>query len=154
MIRPATSSAQERGIEAQQPGSPSVLMSTSRIVEPSPTTGVLSGKAPVTETSWVQLSFSPSEEHCYYSGEEVDFGDEPAFPDTSKFSHISEEEMQAYVPVMVPPLREVTTTESISSIPLNYFPIELGRCFNSSFEFLLQEWLPVLRLRPPPILRR
>ena len=50
-IRPATSSAQERGIEAPQLGSPSVLMPASQIVEPSLTTGVLSGKAPITEPS-------------------------------------------------------------------------------------------------------
>jgi len=32
-----------------------------------------------------------------------------------------------YVPAMVPPSGEVTTTEDISSIPLNYFPVELGK---------------------------
>jgi len=41
-----------------------------------------------------------SEEHDYYSGYEVDFGDVPALPDTSKFSHNLEKEMQAYVPAM------------------------------------------------------
>ena len=100
------------------------------------------------------MSSSLSEEHDYYSGEEVDFGDEPAHLDTSKFSHISEEEMQVYVPAIVQPSIEVTTTESISSISRNYFPVELDRCFNTSFESLLHEWLPVLRLRPPPMLRR
>jgi len=59
-----------------------------------------------------------------------------------------------YVPAMVPPSGEVTITEGNFSIPLNYFPVELGRCFNTSFDSLLQEWLPVLRLRPRPILRR
>ena len=49
-IRPATSSVQERGMEVPQSGSPSVLMPTSWIMEPSPTTGVLSGKAPITES--------------------------------------------------------------------------------------------------------
>ena len=57
------------------------------------------------------MSSSSSEEHRYYSGEEVDFGDEPTLHDTSKFSHISEEEMQVYVPVMVPPSGEVATAE-------------------------------------------
>ena len=47
------SSAQERGEEVQQPGCPGVLMPTSRVIEPSPTTAVLSGKAPFTEASWV-----------------------------------------------------------------------------------------------------
>ena len=49
--RPGTSSTQERGAEVQQPRSPSVLMPTSWVVESSPTTGVLSGKAPTTEVS-------------------------------------------------------------------------------------------------------
>ena len=77
--QPGTSSTHERRAEVQQPGSPSVLMPTSRVVEPSPTTGVLSGKAPITETSWVRLSYSSSEEHEFYSGEEVDFGMNPLF---------------------------------------------------------------------------
>jgi len=145
-IRLAASSAQERGMEIQQPGSSSILVPTSRVVKPSPTTRVLRGKAQITEASLVQVLSSSSEEHSYYSGDEVDFGDEPTLPDTSKFSHISEEEMQTYVPAMVLPSVEVTTTEGIPSIPLNYFPVELGRCFNTLFESLLQEWLPVLRL--------
>jgi len=124
-------------MKAPQLGSLGVLMPTSQIVEPNPTTGVLSGKTPITEPSWVQVLSSSSEEHGYYSGEEVDFGDKPALPDTSKFSYISEEEMQAYVLTIVPSSGEVTTAEDISSILLNYFPIELGRCFNTLFESLL-----------------
>ena len=99
--QPGPFSAHGRSVEVQQPGSPSVLVSTLRVIEPSPTTGVLSGKVSITETSCVELSSSSSEEHGYYSGKEVDFGDEPALPDTSKFSHISEEEIQGYVPMMV-----------------------------------------------------
>ena len=83
------------------------------------------------------MSSSSSEEHNYYSRDEVDFGDEPALPDTNKFSHISEEEMQTYVHAMVSPSGEVTTVEGIYFIPLNYFPIELGKYFNTSFESLL-----------------
>ena len=71
-------------------------MPTSRVIDPSPTTGVLGGKASIAETSCVELSSSSSEEHGYYSGKEVNFGDEPALPDTSKFSHISEEKIQGY----------------------------------------------------------
>ena len=107
-------------MEVQQSGSPSVLISTSQVVEPSPTTGVFSGKAPITEASLVHVSSSSSEEHSDYSGDEVDFDDEPALPDTIMFSHISEEKMQMDVPAMVPPSGEVSTTEGISSIPLNY----------------------------------
>ena len=97
-------------------------MLASRVAEPSPTTGLFSGKAPITEASLVQVSSSSSEEHSAYSGDKVDFGDEPALPDTSKFSHIYEEEMQVDVPAMVSPSGEVATTEGIFSIPLNYFP--------------------------------
>jgi len=45
------SSAHERRVEVQQPGAPSVLMPSSWVVKPSPTTGVLSGKTQITETS-------------------------------------------------------------------------------------------------------
>ena len=121
-------------------------MPTSRVVEPSPTTGVFSGKAPVTEASLVQVSSSSSEEHSDYSGDKVNFSDEPALPNTSKFSHKLEKEMQVYVPVMVPPSEEIIVTESISFIPLNYFPIELDKCFNVSSECHLEKWLPVLKL--------
>ena len=93
--QPGPSSTHERRVEVQQPGSPSVLMPSSRVVEPSPTTGVLSGKVPISETSWVRLSSLSSEEHEYYSGKEVNFGDDFTLPDTSKFSHISEEEFRA-----------------------------------------------------------
>jgi len=85
-------------------------MSASRVAEPSPTTGLLSGKAPVTEVSLVQVSSSSSEEYGDYSEDEVNFDDEPALPDTSKFSHISEEEMQVDVPTMVASSGKVTTT--------------------------------------------
>jgi len=100
------------------------------------------------------LSSSSSEEHEYYSCEEVDFGDEPALPDTSKFSHISEEEMQVYVPAMVLPTGEIATAEGISSILLNCFSIRLGKCFNIFFEFLLQGWLPVAKPQLLLTLRR
>ena len=109
-------------MEVQQSESPCILMPTSQVVEPSPTTRVFNGKAPVTEAFLVQVSSSSSEEHSDYSGDEVDFGDKPALPDTSKFTHISEEEMQVDIPAMVPPSGEVTTTEGISSISPNYYP--------------------------------
>ena len=70
------------------------------------------------------LSFLSVNKHEYYSGEEYDFGDEPTVPNSSKFSHISKEDMQVYVPTMVPLSGEVATTESISSILLNCFSIK------------------------------
>ena len=74
-----------------------------------------------------------SEEHGYFSGEEVDFGDEPALLDTSKFLHISEEEIQEYVPMMVLPIARISATEGIFFVFLNWFPIKLGMSFNISF---------------------
>ena len=51
---------------------------------------MIGGKAPVTEDSRVELSSSSSEEESDFE-DEVDYGDEPAPPDPSKFLHISEE---------------------------------------------------------------
>jgi len=104
-------------------------MHTFWVVEPSPTTGVLSGKAQVIKASLVQVSSLLSEEHSDYSGDKVDFSDEPALPDTNKFSHILEEEILVDVPVMILPSREIAATEGISSISINYYPIELDKCF-------------------------
>ena len=117
----------------QQPGSPSVLMPTSRVIEPNPITGVLSGKASIAEISYVELSSSSSEEHGYYSSEEVDFGDEPTLPDTSKFLNISEEEIQGFVPVTFSPIVRITATEGIFFVLLNWFPIKLGMSSNIFF---------------------
>jgi len=117
--QPGPSSVHERRVEVQQPRSPSVLMPTSRVIDPSPTTGVLSGKVSIADTSCVELSSSSSKEHGYYSGEEVNFGDEPALPDTSKFSHISEEEIQGYVPVTVSSIARIAATEGIFFVLLN-----------------------------------
>ena len=82
-------SAQEERVKVQQSGSLSVLIPTSQVAESSPTSGVLSSKTPVTEVSFVQVLSSSSEDHVDYSRDELDFGDEPAPPDTSKFTHIS-----------------------------------------------------------------
>ena len=117
--QPESSSAHGRRVEVQQPESPSVLMPASWIINPSLTTGVFSSKVSIVETSCVALSSSSSEDHGYYSGEEVDFGDEPALPHTSKFSHISEEEIQGYVPVTVSPIARIAATEDIFFVLLN-----------------------------------
>ena len=81
----------------------------------------------------MRLSSSSSEEHEYYSGEEVNFSDELTLPDTSKFSHLSEKEMQGGVPAMVPLTGEIATAEGIPFIFHNCFSIRLGKCFNISF---------------------
>jgi len=108
-------------------------MPTSQVIEPSPTTRVLSRKTSITETSCVQLSSSSFEKYEYYSDEEVDFGDKPALPDTSKFSHISEKKIQGYVTTMVSPTAEIATTEGIFFVLLCCFSIRLGTSANISF---------------------
>ena len=117
-IQPGSSSAQEKRDETQQPGSPGVLISSPRAVDPSPTTGVFGGKAPIAEASRVELSSSSSKEEEYDSGDEVDFGDEPALPDSSKFSHISEEEMHGCDPVVVSPMATIAAAEGTLAILL------------------------------------
>ena len=61
------------------------------------------GKAPATEASRVELSSSLSAEGSDFE-DEVDYGDEPALPDPSKFSHISEEEIYGGEPLTASPL--------------------------------------------------
>jgi len=90
---------------------------------------------------------SSSEEQVDFSGDEYDFGDQPAPPGTGKYSHFSEEEMQVDVPAMALPSDEVATTEGISSIPLDHYCISLDKChFNASFECYPQELQPVQKL--------
>ena len=67
------------------------------------------------------MSSSSSEEHFDLSGDEFNFGDEPALLDTNKFTHIFEEEMQVDVPTLVPPSGEVAATEGISFTSLVLF---------------------------------
>jgi len=93
------------------------------------------------------VSSSSSEEHVDFSRDEYDFGDQPAPSDTSKYSHISEEEMQVDVPATAPPSGKIATTEGISSTSLNHCSIDLDkRCFNASFACHLQELLLVPKL--------
>jgi len=80
-----------------------VFISSPRTVDPSPTTGVIGGKAPVTEASRVELSSSSSAEESDFE-DVVDYGDEPAPPDPSKFSHISEEELHGCEQLTTSPL--------------------------------------------------
>ena len=125
--QPGPSLVYERRVEMQQPGSPSVLMPTSRVVDPSPTTRVLSSKVLIAEPACVELSSSSSKKHGYYSGKEVNFCDEPASPDTSKFSHISEEEIQGCDPVTASPIAIITATEGTFLIFLNRLLLKLGK---------------------------
>ena len=80
------------------------------------------GKASIAEASRVELSSSSSGEDGYDSGDKVDFGDEPAPLDPSKFSHISEEEIHRCDPVTVSPVAPIATVEGTFIILLTRFP--------------------------------
>ena len=108
-------------------------MPATQIIEPNPTTGVFSSKVSIAETSCVALSSSSSEEHGYYSGEEVNFGNEPALPDTSRFSHITEEEIQGYDPMIASPIAMIAAIEGAFFALLKWFPLKLGMRSNIIF---------------------
>jgi len=88
-----------------------------QIPKHSPTTGLINGKVSITEIPSIQVLSSSSKEHVDYKGDKLDSGDEPAPPNTSKFSHISEEEMRVDVLETSLPLEGTATVEGISSIP-------------------------------------
>ena len=98
-----------------------------------PTTRVLGDKVSIAETSCVELSSSSSEKHGYYSGEEVNLGDEPALPGTSKFSHVSEEEIRGCDPVTVSSIAMIAATEGIFFVFLKRLFIKLGKSSGISF---------------------
>ena len=101
-VQPEPSSAHDGRDEAQQPGSPSIFIFSLRAVDPSPTTGVIGGKAPVAELPRVALSSSSLSGESDFE-DETDYGDEPALPDQSKFFHISEEEIHGCEPATTSP---------------------------------------------------
>ena len=109
------------------------MIPSSWVIDPSPTTGVLDGKVSIAETSCVELSSSLSEAHGYYSGEEIDFGDEPALPDTSKFSHILEEKIQGCDPVTVSLIAMIAAAEGTLLVFLNRLLLKLGKDSDISF---------------------
>ena len=68
------------------------MMLALKIPESSPTIGPFGGKAPIAKASLVQVLSLSSE------GDDHDIGSEPAPHDASKFSHVTEEEMQVAPP--------------------------------------------------------
>ena len=109
--QPESPSAHEGRDEVQQPGSPSVFISNPRAVDPSPTTGVIGGKAPVAQLPRVALSSSSSSGESDFE-DKVDYGDEPA--DQGGFFDVSEEEQHEGEPSMAPsPLATIAPTEGI-----------------------------------------
>jgi len=107
-------SAHERRDEAQQLGSPSVFIPSPRAVDPSPTTGVIGGKAPIVDSPRTDLSSSSFSGASMFE-DEVDYGDEPAPPDQSKFFHISEEEMYVGESSSAPPVAAIPVEGTLST---------------------------------------
>jgi len=106
-----------KGVEAQ-PSSPSIIMSALKVVESSPTTVPIGGKAPVAEVSLVQVSSSSSK------GDDPDVGTEPASHDANEPSHVAGEETQV-IPLETELLSKgIATAEGISSFPPMSFPVE------------------------------
>ena len=54
-------------------------------------------------------------------------------PDTSKFSHTSEEEIPGYVHAIVSLIARIAATEGISFVLLNWFSVKIGMSSNISF---------------------
>ena len=90
--------------------------------ECSSTTELVGGKAPTIKASLIQVSSSSYEECVDYSRDDHDFSNEPApHLDTSKFSHMKEEETQVAASGMELPFGDTTTTEGILSTPVITF---------------------------------
>jgi len=87
------------------------MMLALRRPEPNPTTRPIGEKTPIAEVPLVQVSTSSSE------GEDHDIGSESTPHDASKFSHVTEEEMQVAVPEIEPPSMEIATSKGILSFP-------------------------------------
>ena len=101
-----------------RPGSPSIIMSALKVAKSSPTTGPISGKAPVAVASLVQVSSSSSE------GYDHDIGSESAPHNAGKSLHVVEEEMKLVPLETELSSKEIATAEGIFSFPPMSLPIE------------------------------
>ena len=106
-----------KGVE-MQPSSPSIMILALKVVESSPISAPIGGKALFAEVSLVQVSSSSSE------GDDHDIGPKPASLDASKSLHVVEEEMQVTPPEIELPSKKITTAEVIFSFPPISLPIE------------------------------
>jgi len=88
-----------------QPRFPVEMMSSMGVPEQSPTTGLIGAKLSATGVLPTLVSSSSSSEKLDYSGDDDDdWNNVHLAPDTSKYSHLAEEEMQVTVPETEPPL--------------------------------------------------
>jgi len=112
-IQLIASLAQERGMELQQSGSPSVLMLASQIMELSPATRFSVTKPQSLRPPWFRCHL-----RCLKNIANI------WETKLTKFSYISEREMQVDVPAKVLSSGDVITAEGISSIFLFFSSYE------------------------------
>ena len=131
------------GAEAQ-PSSPSIMMSALKVIESSPTTGLIGGKAPAAKVSLVQVSSSSSE------GNDHDVGPEPASYDANEPSHVAEEETQVIPPETELLSKGIATAEGIFSfLPMSFHVEIIDDTLIICLGDLLQGLLLQLKAKPP-----
>ena len=93
-----------------QPRSPVIMMPSIGAWEQSLTIGLILSRLIIVEIPPSPASSPPSDE-VDYSGDDIDFGDEPPPPDTSKFFHLAAEDMVIISPgeVVLPPVGITST---------------------------------------------
>ena len=111
--------------------SPSVeMMSLVEVPEQSPTIGLVGVELSTIEVLLTLVSSSSSSEKLDYSGDDdVDWDHVHSSPNTSKYSHLAEKEMQVAAPEIELPFGEISTIEGIFStlIIVSFFS---RHCFN------------------------
>ena len=132
-----------------RPGSLSIMMSALKVVESSPTTRPIGGKAPVAKASLVQVSSSSS------GSDDHDIRPVSTPHDASKSLHIAEEKMQVAPSEIGLSSKEIATVEDIFYFPPISFLIEdiddiLIICLSN-----ILQGLPLpLKVKPPQTSKR
>jgi len=85
------------------------MMFFARVPEQSPTTGLVGARLPAARVLLTPVSYSSSSKKQDYSGDDIDWDNMCHAPDTSKFSHLTEEEEQVAALEKELPLRGTAT---------------------------------------------
>ena len=95
-----------------QPVSQSIMVPSIGFPEQCPTIRLVGTKPPFIKIPPSSVSSPPSNEEVDYSGDDFNFGDKPPPPDTSKFSHLTIEEIEvtSLTETVLPPA-EIASTE-------------------------------------------
>ena len=114
------------------PGSLVEMMPSAGVPEQSPTTGFV--RAPVVRVLPTPISSLSSSEKLDYSGDDIEWDNACPVPDTSKFSYLTEEEVQVAVSEKELPIEGTATTDGILSASL-FLSCQLCRhCLNICFD--------------------